>query len=250
MDLPIIHQISSIVQYAPSCSEWKAPGNRKMHYMAYQLHGEYVHYLKDRTLVSRKDHIIFLHAKDEYQVVAKEHGKSINIAFSLDTDLESTTVDCRNHPEMEGLFQKALKLYYFANESERYRCMSCIYRILAFVAGAQHGYIAPENSDVIETIRRYIDQNAVSRITNAELAQMGQFSERTMTELFKRKTGVTPNQYLLSRRVALAKDLLSSRMYGIQQIASICGFEDPCYFSRIFRQKTGVTPREYMNRDR
>ena len=32
---------------------------------------------------------------------------------------------------------------------------------------------------------------------------------------------------------------------SITEIAHLCGFRNPLYFSRLFKQKYGVSPREY-----
>ena len=70
-------------------------------------------------------------------------------------------------------------------------------------------------------------------------------------KLFKKETGVTPSEYLLKERMALAQKLLSSGIsnrfsrYSISQIAEACGFSEPLYFSRVFKQYFGVSPSEY-----
>ena len=67
-------------------------------------------------------------------------------------------------------------------------------------------------------------------------------------DLFVKWTGSTPAQFLLEKRMEYAKQLLFSRHlsnYSIQQIALMCGFSDPYYFSRLFRKYTGSSPREW-----
>ena len=62
---------------------------------------------------------------------------------------------------------------------------------------------------------------------------------------FKQLTGTTPLQFLLSIRITNARNLLENSEYNIAEIASIVGFENPLYFSRLFKKQSGVSPLEY-----
>lgn len=70
-------------------------------------------------------------------------------------------------------------------------------------------------------------------------------------KLFKKETGVTPHDYLLGERMKLAARLIVSGMsnqysrYSVGQIAEMCGFADPLYFSRVFKKYYGCAPSEY-----
>ncbi len=62
---------------------------------------------------------------------------------------------------------------------------------------------------------------------------------------FKKITGTTPLQYIQSVRIANAQNLLENTSYNLTEIASIVGYENPLYFSRIFKKQKGVSPSEY-----
>jgi len=64
-------------------------------------------------------------------------------------------------------------------------------------------------------------------------------------KLFKKETGSTPSDYLADKRVGYAKRLLSGKdaqVWRIKDIAYMCGYNDPYYFSRVFKKKTGLSP--------
>lgn len=73
-------------------------------------------------------------------------------------------------------------------------------------------------------------------------------------KLFRKETGMTPVAYLNGLRIEHAKRLLKQKPvtgYSITEIALMCGFYDPRYFTRLFKQHTGQTPVEFsveMNR--
>lgn len=62
---------------------------------------------------------------------------------------------------------------------------------------------------------------------------------------FKQYTKMTPLQYILSIRIANAQSLLETTLYSMTEIASIVGYDNPLYFSRIFKKQTGLSPSEY-----
>ncbi len=62
---------------------------------------------------------------------------------------------------------------------------------------------------------------------------------------FKRRTGQTPQQYIISIRINQAKELLKTSDFNIGEIAAYVGYPNPLYFSRIFTQSTGVSPSAY-----
>jgi AraC family transcriptional regulator of arabinose operon len=62
---------------------------------------------------------------------------------------------------------------------------------------------------------------------------------------FKQATGMTPIDYITKIRINAAKELLANSTYNVCEIASIVGYENPLYFSRVFKKFTGVPPSKY-----
>jgi len=64
--------------------------------------------------------------------------------------------------------------------------------------------------------------------------------------MFKRTFTVSPNEYLMNKRISKAKDLLMAfPPIPVKQIALSVGYTDSYYFSRIFKMETGQTPSEF-----
>jgi AraC-like DNA-binding protein len=59
---------------------------------------------------------------------------------------------------------------------------------------------------------------------------------------FKDTTGVAPYQWLVQRRVDVAKSLLEERRHSLSDIAFECGFADQSHFTRVFSRITGLSP--------
>ena len=98
---------------------------------------------------------------------------------------------------------------------------------------------------------RDFKNNMMMNISNAEYnikesAVKSGFSYSYLKSCFKKDVGETPLEFLTNIRINHAKKLLlQTPFYSISEVAYLCGFNDPLYFSRCFRKHTGVSPREY-----
>ena len=73
------------------------------------------------------------------------------------------------------------------------------------------------------------------------------FSNTYFMKLFKKETGYTPTEYLTTIRIEHAKRVMATRsILRIKDIASLCGFKDPYYFSRVFKKVTGISPEKFL----
>ncbi|HIQ66476.1 MAG TPA: helix-turn-helix transcriptional regulator [Candidatus Coproplasma stercoravium] len=110
----------------------------------------------------------------------------------------------------------------------------------------------PACSPVVESVKADIEAN----VSNSSYAldafiRTLPLNYDYVRKLFKSETGITPHEYLISRRMELAGRLILSGMsnqysrYSISQIAEMCGFSEPLYFSRVFKKYFGTPPSEY-----
>lgn len=63
----------------------------------------------------------------------------------------------------------------------------------------------------------------------------------------KELTGVSPNKYLLNRRMQTAAELLKEGRYNVSEVCYKVGFVNISYFSKKFKQHFGVLPSKYIN---
>lgn len=58
------------------------------------------------------------------------------------------------------------------------------------------------------------------------------------------------SEYVATLRIQQACTLLDQGFTSVKDIAFLCGYNDPLYFSKVFKAKTGVSPREYQKERR
>ena len=66
-----------------------------------------------------------------------------------------------------------------------------------------------------------------------------------LSHAFKRQYGVSPINYMISKRIEESKYLLAETDLSMTQIAQLLGFSSLSYFSQVFRRTQSVTPMEY-----
>jgi AraC-like DNA-binding protein len=66
-----------------------------------------------------------------------------------------------------------------------------------------------------------------------------------LRKIFEKKLGVSPKEYMISLRMEYAKQLLSSGEVGVAEAAQMCGYAEPCHFSREFKKRFGISPKNY-----
>lgn len=177
-----------------------------------------------------------------------EQGESINIAFTSDSPLprEITVKKYSCSPILKQLFQKMHKYWYYKQDGYYYHCMSVLYDIFALIAESESTYLASRTSKQIVPAIEYIDYHFTKlEIDCDELAQLCHISHTYMTKLFKKYFGMSPNKYIISKKIQYACDLLNSKHYSVSDIAEMTGFSSAYYFSRVFKKYMGICPSEY-----
>jgi len=94
-------------------------------------------------------------------------------------------------------------------------------------------------------VRRYIDLHFKEALTLDQLAEEGHMNKFYLSHAFKREYGISPINYLISKRIEESKYLLAETDLSMSQIAHLLGFSSPSYFSQIFHRTQAISPKEY-----
>lgn len=81
--------------------------------------------------------------------------------------------------------------------------------------------------------------------TLATLAKEAGMSRSSFAERFLRMVGMTPMNYLLQWRLAVAKDLMTQGGMTVGEAALAVGYESASGFSTAFSRETGKSPKEF-----
>ncbi len=121
--------------------------------------------------------------------------------------------------------------------------------LVVFLSRRYEGITGTDDVHIHE-IGRVISMMAERRneeLTLPFLAEKAGMPVNSFLRVFRRMTGRSPIDYLISLRVEMAKKLLTNSRMSVGGIAAECGFSDTNYFSRCFRKTIGCSPREFRN---
>ena len=93
-----------------------------------------------------------------------------------------------------------------------------------------------------------INKNYASELSVEQMARNNGMSTAWLNQRFKQYTGLSPQQYITKTRLSHARQMLSEPAYNIGEIAQMCGYSDPLYFSRLFHARFGCSPKEFRLR--
>jgi AraC family transcriptional regulator len=90
--------------------------------------------------------------------------------------------------------------------------------------------------------KEFIAANLSQPISLQDIADACDLSLAHFARSFKTSVGMTPHNWLQTRRIGRAKDLLLTAKLDLAGIALECGFADQSHFTRTFSRLNGVGP--------
>ena len=99
----------------------------------------------------------------------------------------------------------------------------------------------------IQQLLAYINSHLTEDLSIDALAEKVYLSKFYMMRKFKSDTGFSIHQYISSKRLLLAKSLLTSTDTPITELCYQCGFTDYSAFSREFKKSFRTTPTAFRN---
>jgi AraC-like DNA-binding protein len=97
----------------------------------------------------------------------------------------------------------------------------------------------------MKKILLYIDEHLEQEVGLAALSLKASISPSHFSRVFKQLTGMNITEYITTKRIIRAKELLLETDSNISLIAEFCGFESLPHFHRMFKRITSMTPAAY-----
>jgi AraC-like DNA-binding protein len=96
----------------------------------------------------------------------------------------------------------------------------------------------------VRRLRDYVESNLADDVDVTTMARVAALSPAHFARAFAGTIGMTPFHYVMTRRVARARELLERTDRSVVAIALDVGFKTPSHFTSRFRREFGVTPRQ------
>ena len=175
--------------------------------------------------------------------------------------------DLRNPRALEIYYSVAVRLLQFINQNQLTEALSSRTALYKLTAADEHAscleaaqYLSDLSREIFQLLEgnetalsgrllsrvtEYIDSHLGDDLSLTTLAQIGGFNASYLSRLFKQVTGQSPSEYILQKRMHLAKSLLAETNIKIQDIAAQTGYLSAHSFTRTFRNETGISPTDW-----
>lgn len=190
--------------------------------------------------------LLYLPKGSGYHVKTLKSGGCYAINFDAQIEDAPFAVKLKNPEKLRGRFRQAAEQWYADTPGARICAMGALYDILFQVLQEQSEYTSWQSLDKLQPAIQMLDGSVGDPgVTVAALAKACGVSEVYFRKLFKSRFGVTPKEYIIQKRIGYARQLLRSGQFSVSQVALLCGYTEPCHFSRDFSARVGVSPNQY-----
>ncbi len=109
-------------------------------------------------------------------------------------------------------------------------------------------FVSRGQEDLMQRAKTLLVESISQPVQMENIAAKLSMSYSLFRKLFKKYTGLSPNQYLIQLRIERAKYILSNTDIRTKDIAEQLGFDSIYYFTRIFTSKTGESPGRFRKK--
>ena len=161
------------------------------------------------------------------------------------TGVLSTGIYCRPICPARAPHEHNVQYFRFAAAAEQHGLRPCL-RCRPELAPAQSGDLPPLIAQVLVRIER----GELAEHSLGELAAQAGITERTLRRQFEQHLGASPKQVEQTRRLLLAKRLLTETRLPITDVAFAAGFASIRRFNDAWLQAYGMTPGALRKQER
>lgn len=151
--------------------------------------------------------------------------------------------------EMRGIFREMLS--FDGNSREPYWFyMGKLYELIAYHSCVKQEVQEEKKTDYrfnhyISFAKRMWEQTNY-KVSVEDIAHALGFSRKYFSTIFQKNVGITPQDYVVERRIRMAKIRLDGGESNLKTLAYQLGYSDYSSFSRAFKRVVGICPQEYQ----
>lgn len=199
---------------------------------------------------SRND-VVFLTKSDIATIRnnCESHSSLFYIAFNFDENISLLSESVFKSTSYRHLFKDILDAHLskapFSSMRINQLFTKLLYNLSVDSLQKRKDYVLTSR---IQSAAEYININYYKNISIENLCNISGYSPAHLRRLFIKTFGVSPNEYIINKRIEMAKEmLLDIPEKNIEEISDLLGVSSSSYFCKLFKTKTGYSPGEYKN---
>lgn len=166
--------------------------------------------------------------------------------------LINSDISIQNHQmdtEISECFMRIVKLYDGDDAQNRFNLRSEVLYAVRLIADkievSEENTLPPvERLSDIQKAVEFIKNNYGSAIELEDIAKSAAMSSSYLSATFKKITGMSPYNYLITTRIEKAAEFIKKTDKTVMSIALECGFTSLTSFNKAFKKLVGITPVE------
>lgn len=226
--------------------------NRTQNGLTYVLSGELeITFSDGKSFIARENDVILQREGDCYRLEAIGESGAEYVVISYSTEPKHSVLELLGDKRVFSISQRkkiisAFEKVVFEIKENSFLSQTfskaLVQEILCELFREMHPEYLESERPPIESAKFFIDEFYQKNIKISDVAEIAGYSVSRLRAVFKEQYGVSPIHYLTSVRIERAKEMLESRLFTIEEVASACGFMNVYYFSKVFKSATGVSP--------
>ena len=161
--------------------------------------------------------------------------------------------DSEMHRQVNDLLMQTVNSYFQHEPMWNTQCYSYLLQMYAhlgryyLLAATPQQYPGRRSIDpaIMNSAVTYINEHYMDDISLEQVAVFAGFSKYYFSRVFKQFSGMSFLDYLTSKRLNVASEMLVSTGQSIRDIAAASGFGSMATFNRVFRERKYCTPTQY-----
>ena len=173
------------------------------------------------------------------------------VSFFCERDFDFQINTVTKDANVLGLFKDISKVHRSGAQLSKIKVAELFLRLIYLLSSQklQKSKDYTDNYKLLTTVE-YININYYKKITPEFLCKLSGYSPSHLRRLFVKNFGVPPMEYILNKKVDMAKEiLLDAPEKTIQEISDLVGFCSASYLCKTFKKHTGISPLDYKQRN-
>lgn len=156
-------------------------------------------------------------------------------------------------PSLEQCFERLLDEHRHPTVTSELMARSLLHELMLWISRDHAASMLnpprrlPRYSAPIQAAVAWLDEHVGEPVIMEHAAHAAGLSESHFRRWFQKEVGFNPSEYMMYRRVEIAKEKLRAGRMSVTEIAMELGFSTSAYFTAVFRKRTGQTPTEYRH---
>lgn len=226
--------------------------------------GNFVH--DGKSVKVNAGDLIFSPCINTHEIIADEYSRLhyayvgfkpiVNDHFSEYNDFFSENIArfCSKDSNVYKIFRNCIDEFHREQPTDFLMVEACLtrliitcYRIFTQNADVVDYTVGIQNSgQLLYRVIKYIEQHTNTNLSVKSVAKGVGYSSFYLSHIFKDKMGITMQEFIKTRRIERAKELMLLNRFTLTQIAEQLGYLNVQTFSRTFKNIVGIPPAQYL----